>query len=76
MIKGPRMNVRSEEGAETRQAGWHRRNDFSDLSQQKNWDGSFELLSKSPIWVTATMLQPSIVASKAMQGWVTAIAQL
>ena len=35
MIKGPRMNVRSEEGAETRQAGWHRRNDFSDLSQQK-----------------------------------------
>ena len=40
MIKGPRMTVRRER-ARKRQAGWHRRYDFSDLSQQKNWDRSF-----------------------------------
>ena len=33
-----------------------------------------EELSKSMIWVTIPMLQPSIVASEAQQGWVTAIA--
>ena len=39
-------------------------------------DGLFADLSKSVIWETGPMLQPSIVASEAQQGWVTAIAPL
>ena len=34
----------------------------------------FEQASKSSIWVTLAMLQPSIVASEAQQEWLTAIA--
>ncbi len=40
-----RMFVRIK-WARTRQAGWHRRNVFSLLSQQRIWDRSFFILSQ------------------------------